>query len=120
MKYRRRPKFLFLPFAIAGLALFTWGVMALWNNVLTEATGVHPVTYWQALGIFVLSKILFGFGGGWGPRRGARKWREMQEKFRNLTPEEKEEFKRKWDKNWGRCRPGDTREENNFTSPKAE
>lgn len=101
MKYGRRPRFLFVPFAIAGLALFTWVIMLLWNNVLTVATGVHIITYWQALGIFVLSKILFGFGGPWGgPRRGARKWREMQEKFRDMTPEEREKFKQNWR---GRC-----------------
>src|SRR5438552_7626043 len=90
----RKMRFLFIPFALAGLALFTWFIMLLWNNVLTAATGVRTISYFQALGIFVLSKILFGFGGGWGgPRRGNRKWREMQQKFASMSPEEREKVK---------------------------
>lgn len=46
--------------AIAGIALLTWVVMLLWNGVLAEVVPVSTVTYWQALGLLVLSKILFG------------------------------------------------------------
>lgn len=97
--------FLFAPLAIAGFALFIWVVMLLWNGVLTQVTGVKTITYLQAAGIFVLSKILFGFSGGWGGKRGYRRSRMMQERCANMTPEEKEKFKAEWKdrcSRWGR------------------
>src|SRR5687768_15155668 len=90
---RRITRFLlFIPIAIAGFALFIWVVMLLWNGVLTEATGVRTITFWQAAGIFVLSKILFGFNMGSGGRK---------RKTSHLTPEEKEQFKAKVKERYG-------------------
>ena len=93
---------LIAPLAIGGFALFIWIVMLLWNNILTAATGVKTLSYWQAAGILVLSKILFGFGGG---RHSHRRWGAMRERFANMTPEEKEKFKAEWKdrcSNWRR------------------
>jgi hypothetical protein len=83
---------LFIPIAIAGFALFIWLVMLLWNGVLTGATGVRTITFWQAAGIFVLSKILFGFNMGSGGRK---------RKFSHITPEEKERFTAKVKERYG-------------------
>ncbi len=50
------------------LALFAFGsvVMLLWNAILPAVLHVSSITFWQALGILLLSKILFGgFRGGW-------------------------------------------------------
>ena len=87
-------------------ALLTWVVMSLWNCVLVAVLGVKLITFWQALGILVLSKILFGGfrkGSGWG---GRHKWsNEMKEKWQNMTPEEREKFKSEWKnkcQTWGR------------------
>lgn len=88
---------------IAAIAIFVFGgvVMLLWNNVLAVVTNVHTITFVQALGILVLSKILFGgFRGGWGPRRQYWKNR-MQQKWNNMTPDEKEKFKQEWQKRCG-------------------
>jgi len=41
-------------------------LMRLWNWLMPDLFGVGTVTYWQALGIFVIAKLLFGFGGGGG------------------------------------------------------
>ncbi len=102
---RTNRMFLIAPLAIGGFALFIWIVMLLWNGVLTEATGVKTITYWQAAGILVLSKILFGFGGGHRGRHSHRRWAAMQERFANMSPEEKEKFKAEWKdrcNRWGR------------------
>ena len=48
-----------------GIALMVWVVMYLWNAILPEVVGVTPITYWQAFGILILSKILFGGFGSW-------------------------------------------------------
>lgn len=100
MEHRIKRGALIIPIFIGGLFLFTWIIMLLWNGILPGViTGVKVITYWQAMGILVLSKILFsGFGrrhggGGW---RNKEKWMEMKEKFSAMTPEERERFKAEW------------------------
>ena len=77
--------------------LFTWLVMLLWNNVLAAVVHVGVITFWQAAGLLLLSKILFGFGGGHFKGHRSRKdmaWRrEMMNKWQNMTPEERKKFK---------------------------
>ena len=77
--------------AIAAVAVFGFVVMQLWNAVLAPATGWHALTFWQAVGLLILSKILFGGfrGPGW---RGH--WRHrMRERWEQMTPEEREKFR---------------------------
>jgi hypothetical protein len=57
-------------FIILGLAIaFLVGyiVMRLWNWLMPELFGVPMIGYWQAVGILILAKIIFGFGSGDGP-----------------------------------------------------
>ena len=92
---------LLIPLAIFA---FTWVVMSLWNNILPEVLGVKTITFWQAMGILVLSKILFGgFGGkgGGGRKRGKQHWKNnIREKWEQMSPEQREQFKSKW---YNRC-----------------
>jgi len=55
---------------ITGLAiLFGFIIMWLWNWLMPEIFGLPSLTYWQAIGLFILSKILLGgFGGGGGSK----------------------------------------------------
>jgi Ca2+/H+ antiporter, TMEM165/GDT1 family len=88
---------------IAAVAILFFGeiVVLLWNNVLAAVTNVHTITFVQALGILVLSKILFGgFRGGCGPRRHYWKQR-MTQKWNNMTPDEREKFKQEWQRRCG-------------------
>ena len=49
---------------VAGLILFTFVVMWLWNWLVPELFNGPVLGYWQTLGLLVLSKILFsGIGG---------------------------------------------------------
>ncbi len=87
-----------LVFGIAAILVFGLVVMGLWNAVLPAVLGVKAITFIQALGILLLSKILFGgFGGGnRGGWRNKGKWMEMKDKFAGMTPEEREKFKAEW------------------------
>ena len=76
--------------AIVGIGVFGWVVELLWNGVVAPATNWHPLTYWQALGLLILSKILFGGFRG-GPGRHYR--RRMFERWEQMTPEEREKFR---------------------------
>jgi len=84
-------------FFVAAILLFTVVVMGLWNAILPAVLGVKTITFIQALGILVLSKILFGgFRGGWrgGPRH---EWKQnMKAKWDTMTPEQREQFKAEW------------------------
>lgn len=51
---------------VAGVAI-TFGVMLLWNWLMPLLFGLAVITFWQALGILALSKILFGGGHGRPP-----------------------------------------------------
>jgi hypothetical protein len=91
-----RKGILFFFFFIGVILLLSLALMQLWNAILVPAVHVSAINYGQALGIFILSKILFGgFRGGWGPRRGYR-MHAMQQKFASMTPEEREKFKAEW------------------------
>jgi hypothetical protein len=95
-----------LIFGTAAVLLFGWIVMSLWNNILPLAiTGVNTISFLQALGILVLSKILFGGFGGRSRWRGSPAWKEkMKRRWDKMTPEQKEKFKaqcRHWGSRWG-------------------
>ena len=88
---------------------FSFLTMTLWNSILVAVLGVKAISFMQALGILILSKILFGgFKGRGGCCHGGRgMWKDrMQEKFANMSPEEREKFKAEWKDRcggrWGR------------------
>jgi hypothetical protein len=83
--------FKFVLFAALGVAAFSFVVMSLWNWLLPALFGFSRITYWQAVGILVLSKILFGGIRGSG---AAMFWRRrMMERWAQMTPEEREKFR---------------------------
>lgn len=88
--FRRGLKILF--FIILAATVFSFVVMELWNHLMPAIFGLHTIGFWQALGILVLSKILFG---GFRGRPGfAMHWRErMMERWEHMTPEEREKFR---------------------------
>lgn len=70
------------------------GVMLLWNAMLPDLFGWPAITFWQALGLLVLSRILLGglFRGRWGGHRGH--WRaRMAERWENMSEEERAQFR---------------------------
>ena len=111
MEHRINRGVLFIPLFIGGVLLFSLAVMLLWNAILPAVTGVKAITYLQAIGLLILSKILFGFNKGWGGRHYQWKQR-MEEKLHNMTSEEREKFKSEWKNRcggrWGRFDKTDT------------
>jgi hypothetical protein len=83
--------------------LFGFFVKLLWNGLMPEIFHFGMITFWQAVGLLVLARILFfrGFGGrhghGWhgGPGCYGGKWGYWH-KWRNMTPEEREKMKEGW------------------------
>src|SRR5215470_15526998 len=82
----------FLVFAAVFIAIFSFVVMKLWNWLMPALFGLHWITYWQALGVLILSKILFS--GFRGRPRPPWHWRQrMFERWEQMTPEEREKFR---------------------------
>lgn len=80
-------------------------VMSLWNALLPAILGVKSIGFWQALGILVLSRILFG-GLGFRPGMFSRAHRRMHERWMEMTPEQREAFvqqRREGFRRHGRC-----------------
>ncbi|MGZ4838733.1 MAG: hypothetical protein ACXVZR_09305 [Terriglobales bacterium] len=83
----------FAVFAAVFLAVAGFVVKGLWNWLMPGLFGWHAISYWQALGILVLSKILFGGFRGGGPGRHWYWRRRMMERWEKMTPEEREKFR---------------------------
>ncbi|MEZ4801286.1 MAG: hypothetical protein R2797_00835 [Gelidibacter sp.] len=100
-KFRPYRKFFFvIPIAI--LFAISAIVMWLWNSLLPEIIGVKAITYWQAMGILILSKILFGGFHGCKNRRHGMHRKSLTNKIQNMTPEEREVFRAKWKQRFGK------------------
>lgn len=92
----RKKWILLAPLAILGLLLFVAiggvVVLQLWNWLLPPLFGWRQITFWQAIGILALCRILFGgFGGRGFPRSNIR--RRMADRWETMTPEERERFR---------------------------
>ncbi|MBW4037795.1 MAG: DUF3106 domain-containing protein [Acidobacteria bacterium] len=91
---------------IVALALLVFGLvtMRLWNWLMPSIFDLTRITFAQALGLVVLSKILFGgfhrHGGG-----GGREWRRrMEQRWAEMSPEERERLRGGMRGRWG-CKP---------------
>ncbi len=98
---RRKKLLLLAPLAIVGFAVFiALGgavVQLLWNWLVPPIVGWREITFWQAVGLLALCRILFGGFGmhGGGPRR------RMAERCQQMTPEEREKFRQGMRARWG-------------------
>ena len=113
MRPRVRKLIWIAPLAILGMAVFiTLGgeiVKFLWNSLLPSLFGVRTISFWQALGILILCRILFG-GSGWRGghfRSHMRRHMEqrMEERCAGMTPEEREQFRQRMRERWGFAPP---------------
>ena len=101
------------PLAILGMVLFAFiggeVVLLLWNWLLPPLFGWPQLTFWQALGLLALCRILFG-GCGWrtSDRSHARERirQRMAERWEKMTPEERERARQGWRGRWGFVPPG--------------
>jgi hypothetical protein len=102
-----RRKWIFIvPAALLGIVLVTFiggeVVRLLWNWLLPALFGWPQITFWQAIGILALCRILFGgFGRHGGSRSNSairrriadRMADRVAERWERMTPEERERFR---------------------------
>ena len=112
MRPRLKRLILIAPLAILGMVLFIAiggeVVRLLWNWLLPPLFGWREITFWQALGLLALCRILFG-GSGWHGsvrsnmrrRMEERCARRVEERSANMTPEEREQFRQRVRERYG-------------------
>jgi hypothetical protein len=81
---------------IVFIAVFSWVAMLLWNWLVPALFHGPALSYWQAFGLLVLSRILFG--GIRGHRGGHGHWRRhvWRERWERLTPEERSRLRERF------------------------
>ena len=98
---------LFALLALVVLALLGWVVMSLWNWLLPALFGWKMIGYWQALGLIVLCRLLFGGFGGHCGHRGYF-GRRARERWEQMTPEEREKFRQGMQSCWRGAPPSES------------
>ncbi len=102
---RKLKRFIFIvPLAILGmlLVIVIGGeiVLHLWNWLLPSLFGWRQITFWQAVGLLTLCRILFGGVSGRGFHRSNYR-RRMAERCEHMTPEERERFRQRMRERFG-------------------
>jgi len=93
---RGRRLLMIAPLAIVGMVLFVFLggqlVRWLWNWLLPPLFGFSPISFWQALGVLALCRILFG-GLGLHGSAGPYTRRRIIERWEDMTADERERFR---------------------------
>ncbi len=99
-----------IPAALLGMAVFIFVggevVKLLWNSLAAPIFGLPLLSFWQALGILALCRILFGGFGFHGCRQGGYRGRigermadrmvdRLADRWQQMTPEERDRFRQR-------------------------
>ena len=102
---RRKNLIWIAPLAILGMAFFVYIggeiVMHLWNWLLPPLFGWRQITFWRALGVLVLCRILFGGGISHHGSGRSNFRRRTKERCEHMSPEERERFRQRMRERWG-------------------
>lgn len=92
MRLFRVEKAIKILFFVAVVAtVLGFAVKGLWNVLMPQIFGWPRLTFWQALGLLVLTKLLFG---GFHRHAGPPRWKNrVQQRLEQMSPEERERFR---------------------------
>ena len=101
---------------LLALAVFGFLTMSLWNWLVPELFNGPHISFWQTIGLLILSKILFS-GFGKSHHIGGH-WRTYwKQRWNTMNPDERERFKQKMKEKW--CGWGENPSAQNSDAPKA-
>lgn len=95
---------LFLVIGAAAALLFTFVTMSLWNALMPDLFGLKLLSFWQTLGLLVLSWLFFGRFRGFGHGHHHMKHR-LAERWMRMSPEEREKFHQQMHEHWHHGEP---------------
>ena len=82
---------------IAAAFFFGFIIQLLWNWLMPLLFGLMQITYWQGIGIFLLSSILFGRMGGRSSHNSKTKNKD------SIRSQIKEEIRKEFDKEFAKA-----------------
>ena len=85
--------YLFIPLILAAFVAFGFITMYLWNWLMPLLFHLPEITFWQTIGLLILSRLLLGGFKGHHSSGCHPDSRHMHEKWENMTPEEREQFR---------------------------
>lgn len=96
MKRKSKGKIALIVLAVITMVLLVVAVVqCLWNWLLPDIFGLKEITYWQAFGLFVLAKLLFG--GKPGKPGGFRsRCNTNQEEIEDISPDDRDRLREEW------------------------
>lgn len=94
MRAKRIARMILIGILAITVFIFVGGtvVRLLWNWLLPPLFGWHLITFWQAVALLALCRLLFGRFGP-GPHRRGNFRRRMAERWERMSPEEREKFR---------------------------
>jgi len=97
-KYQKRTHLFFVPIIFIAISAASGIVMYLWNAIVPTILSLPTITFWQAMGLFILCRILFG---GWSYQRHHKAGHHIvhdhfKDKFMKMDEDEKQKFKNLW------------------------
>lgn len=96
---------------ILGLAALAWVVMLLWNWLMPSVfSDAQQIDYFHALGILLLSKILFG------NYQCHSRCHDRHQYSEKLTPQEREQMRGQFKSRWSKCCGSDKAEDETANS----
>lgn len=84
-------------------------VLHLWNWLVPALFGWRQITFWQAVGLLALCRILFGGLGGGGHRSKDR--RGTEDHWECMPPEARERFRQRMAERFGFVPPAGEKKE---------
>jgi hypothetical protein len=91
-------KILMLVTVVLGVVSFV--VMSLWNWLVPTLFSGPVLGYWQALGLLVLARLLFGGLRPHGRGRWGHSWHHARGRWEHMTPEEREHLRKRFRGRW--------------------
>lgn len=88
----RKRWYLFIPLIVIAFIAFGFITMQLWNWLMPAIFHLPLISFWQAIGLIILSRLLIGFGGHHNKCRSDYR-NDLHEKWEKMTPEERAQFK---------------------------
>ncbi len=104
-----------LAMAVVGIVLailYCYAFMYLWNWLVPDIFSGPKIVIWEAAGILLLGKMLFGGFGHWGKGcnkcGGKKHWKSsFRKEWRKMSEEERDRCKEKFKSKFRRCFPDD-------------
>lgn len=98
----RKRWYFFIPMIFIAILAIGFITMALWNALMPVIFHLTPITFYQAIGLLVLSRILLG-----GLHKGSHHrhfGNKMRERWEQMTPEEREKLQQRLHQHGFWCR----------------